>query len=241
MKFHLIIGPVAAKNFFEIYISILGEKEVEGGWGSSMIEFIKSWVLNIVMLAIFIVLLEILVPSGKIKKFVNLISGFILIIAIINPVLGLINKDINIDTFFTADSNFIDRTQIEKDSKILNDEQMKQISELYRQKLIKQLEDSSKEVEGVSDASADIIINEDYNSSNFGDIKRAYISLKMDNRENNTVKPIIKIGEVQIGAEKKPVNQGKKVDSAIRKKVEDKIYSQLGLQKDKLVIQLAEE
>ena len=47
-------------------------------------EFLKSWVLNIVMLAIFIALLEIIVPSGKIKKFVNLISGFILILSLIH-------------------------------------------------------------------------------------------------------------------------------------------------------------
>jgi stage III sporulation protein AF len=58
-----------------------------GRWevGSEMIEFLKSWVLNIATIAILLVLIEILIPSGKTKKLVNLISGFLLLITIIQP------------------------------------------------------------------------------------------------------------------------------------------------------------
>jgi stage III sporulation protein AF len=55
--------------------------------------FLKEWILNIVTLSIFIILIEILIPSGKIKKVVNLVTGFILVIALINPILSLFKMD----------------------------------------------------------------------------------------------------------------------------------------------------
>ena len=46
-----------------------------------MMEYLKEYVINIAILTVIIVLFEIITPSGKIKKIIYLISGFILIIA----------------------------------------------------------------------------------------------------------------------------------------------------------------
>ena len=44
-----------------------------------MIEFIKNWVVNTVTIVMLIILIEMLIPSGKMKKIVNLVTGFILV------------------------------------------------------------------------------------------------------------------------------------------------------------------
>ena len=165
-----------------------------------MIEFLKRWVLNIVTLVTFLVLLEIIIPSGKIKKFVNLISGFILIIAIITPFLNLLSRGIDLRDFEISTRNFIDRKEIEKKSQIFEKKQMKQVTELYRKKIIDQLELSAKQVEGVIQADGDVIINEDYSSNSYGEIKRVYLHIKLEEKKQN-LETVAKIEKIKIDME----------------------------------------
>ncbi len=202
-----------------------------------MIEFLENWVINIVTLVIFLLLLEILLPSGKIKKFVNLISGFILMAALINPFLGFINKDIDLKSLQFSESNFLDKKDIEEKSKILNDKQMKQIAEVYRGKIIKELEDSIKDVNGISDVEADVIINEDYKSETFGDIKRVYLSIKPE-EDGNSVKPVRKIEEISINGDQDHKKEVKEVNGEMKRQIEDKVTEFLGMKKENIVITL---
>lgn len=206
-----------------------------------MIEFLKSWVMNIITLVMVIVLLEILVPSGKIKKFVDLVSGFILIIAIINPVLSAISKGVNFEEIQISSSNFLDKKAIETNSKILKDKQMKQIAQSYRSKLIQQIEESTAQIKGIGEVKADLIINEDYASESFGEIKRVYISFR-PTEENSSVKPVAKIESVKIGAGQGSQNtetaQSSKVSADLKKQIEDKIMHIMEVPKDNIVISL---
>lgn len=204
-----------------------------------MIEFLKSWVLNIVTLVIFIVLLEILVPNGKIRKFVHLISGFILIIAIINPLLNAINRKIDLEDFILADSNWIDRQEIQNNSRMLEEAQMKQVTEVYRKKIIRQIEDRAKEASGLEKVAADVIINEDYQSENFGEIKRVYLILG-DREGTSEIRPVTRVKEVRIGHDKPPESQDEnsedEIEADLRNKLEDSIGSLFGIPGEKIVI-----
>lgn len=142
-----------------------------------MIEFIKQWVINIVTLVLFIVMFEMLLPTGKMKKYVGLVTSTILVIVIISPLVGLLGRNFDFTALQTLNSNALDRLQVEKESKLLEEEQLKQIVEVYRQKIIEQMEQNAKEVAGVMQVKADIIFNEDYNSKTFGEIKRAYLEI----------------------------------------------------------------
>jgi stage III sporulation protein AF len=200
-----------------------------------MVNFMKDWVLNIITLVLFIVMIEILLPSGKMKKYVNLVTGFILIIAIINPFLKLLGNKVSLADTQLSDSNYIDRLEIEKDSKLLKQEQMKQITEVYRKKIIKQLEQSAMDMEGIADAKADVIINEDYNSGTFGEIKRAYLEISLKSGDN-VIKPVEKVQQVKIGNMNSVSKDEKKLDPVIKNKLEDKIVKLFNVDKENIVI-----
>lgn len=214
-----------------------------------MIEFFRSWVINIVTLVIFLLILEMLLPSGKIKKFVNLISGFILMIALINPVLGLINKDIDLRSFHFSESVAMDKKEMQEKSEILNRKQMKQTAEVYRSKIIGQIEDSVKEIKGVYGVKADIIINEDYKSEKFGEIKRVYLGIKPD-EVKGTVQPVQKVEKIVVGKDGRNTgheetdttenkgNTAKTIDSKMKNEIEDMLVKSLGIQKDNIVVSL---
>ncbi|MFZ5985783.1 MAG: stage III sporulation protein AF [Bacillota bacterium] len=207
-----------------------------------MIEFLKNWVLNIVTLTVFIMLIEILVPSGKMKRVVNLVTGLILVIALINPVLGLFSKGINLNEFQITDSNYIDKREIMINSEILKENQIKQITNVYRKKVINQLESITKEVKGVGDVNADVIINEDYTSENFGEVKKVYLTLDLYDGTKG-IKPVLSVKKVQIGnseAKDDLEHSVKQLDKKIKNQLEDKIERLLNVQKENIVISLKE-
>ncbi len=145
-----------------------------------MLEFIKNWTVNIVTLVLFIVMIEMLLPKGRIKKYVNLLTGTILIIAIIEPFTGFFGRSFDFSAYQTAAAGTMDRKEIEKAGRLLEEEQVKQTIGIYRNRIIEQIERQAKEVEGVRGARADVIINEDHQSVTFGEIKRIYIEAEAE-------------------------------------------------------------
>jgi stage III sporulation protein AF len=223
-----------------------------------MLEFIKNWVINIVALVLFIVIIEMLLPNGKMKKYAGIVTGTILIIAIATPLIGLIGKKFDFTAAKTATSNVINRMQIERESKLLEEKQLEQIIQVYRSDLIEQLEDQAEEVEGVRKATADIIINEDLASEHFGEIKRIYleitpegdndrgdVSLEGDNdKGDSSPKAELsgRISKVETVNIEKIANKRTKIencpleDQELRKRLEERVGGVFGIEKNNIII-----
>lgn len=213
-----------------------------------MIDFTKQWVINIVTLVLFIVMFEMLLPTGKMKKYVGLVTGTILIIAIITPLVGLLDKKVDFTALQTSNNMVLDRLQVEKESKLLEEVQMKQIVEVYRQKIIEQLEQNAKEVDGVKQAKADIIFNEDYNSKTFGEIKRAYLEItttETDTERDGSsiegdgsaeVKAVVKVEPVIVGQVKKAQVTDENCDPVLKKRLEERIGQVFGVKSENIII-----
>ena len=173
-------------------------------------DFIKQWVIQIVALVLFIVMVEMLLPTGKMKKYVGLVTGTILIISIISPLIPLLGKNYDFTAIQTTNSNAFDKLQVGKDSKLLEDEQMKQIVEVYRKKIIEQLEQNAKEIDGVDQVKADIIFNEDFNSETFGEIKRAYLEITTIDKTPGAAGTGSEQGDKDISVQRKAAEEGAK-------------------------------
>jgi len=230
-----------------------------------MLDFIRQWVVNIVTLVLFIVIVEMLLPGGKMKKYISLVTGTILIIVIINPLTGLTAKKFDFTASQTKTSNLLEKAQIQKEGKNLEQAQLKQIVEVYRKNIIDQLEQNAEEIDGVKDARADVIINEDYQSPAFGEIKRAYISITADNTKNsgldtpgaqgtmgegkgasaagtgeggigNEIVPVEKVQTVKIGSTASNGQVAGKCDPKLKGLLEDRISRVFGVDKQNIVI-----
>jgi stage III sporulation protein AF len=208
-----------------------------------MIDFLKDWCLNIVTLVIFIVILEMLLPSGKMKKMINLVSGLILVIALINPILGLLKKGVDLEDYQMVNSNFIDKREIMVNSEVLKEEQTRQITNVYRKKIINQLVGLVKEVKGVINAKVDVIINEDYSDKNFGEVKKVYLELRLGETDEDVknIKTVKSVEKVTVGNGKKDEKEetsDKRIDNGIRTQIENKIEKILNIQKENIIISL---
>ena len=47
-------------------------------------EFLNLWLKDIILVFIFLSIVEIMIPKGNMKKYINMIIGFLIIITIIN-------------------------------------------------------------------------------------------------------------------------------------------------------------
>lgn len=214
-----------------------------------MVLFIKQWVMSIVALVLFIIMFEMVLPTGKMKKYIRLVTGTIMVIVIIEPLVGLFDRNLDFTALQTINSNTLQKLQVEKDSKVLKDEQMEQIVEVYRRNIIDQMELEAEMVKGVSKAKADIIFNEDFNSQTFGEIKRAYLEIDTletsaaDQSEGTaadddpvSIEPVAAVEHVTIGQSAKPVQSDDSCDPQIISKLEDKMRQVFGITSENIII-----
>lgn len=213
-----------------------------------MLYFLRSWIINIVTIAIILILFEIIIPSGKIKKIINLVSGFIILIVVINPFLTLKNQDFDLSDSILADSFYIDKKEVENSSKVLKDTQMQQITTVYKNKLITKIQEEINKLEGVEASKVDVDINEDYTSDNFGEINKIYVELKKGKKQNNSlgIKPVISVEKVDI---KVPTTKNKSIKSLkmmdeqskrLTEMVKQNLNKTLEIQKDSIVVTVLE-
>lgn len=202
---------------------------------AQMLDFLRGWVTNLIALALFIVLLEIILPSGKTKKFVNLIAGFVLVIAIVRPFIQLfsIAEISDLKAFQITDSSFLDRKEIEESSKVLQEEQVKQITEVYRKKLIAGIEAGLEGTEGVSELRADVMIYEDHLSKDYGQIKRIYLYLQPESKQD---KQVAKIGKIEIEKGRASGQESSAIDEGLQKSLEEKVSRMMGVDAENIVI-----
>jgi len=213
-----------------------------------MIVFIKQWVINIVTLVLFIIMFEMILPTGKMKKYIRLVTSTIMVIVIMNPLISLLDKDVDFTALQTSSSNALEKLQVEKDSKLLEEGQMKQIVQVYRQNIIEQIEQNAQEVAGVKQVKADIIFNEDYNSKSFGEIKRAYLEIATtdgdeeggdstaEGNDSLSIESVAVVEHVKIGQLEKPQEMDDYCDPQIIKKLEEKIGQVFGVKSENIII-----
>lgn len=146
-----------------------------------MIDFLGDWVINIVILVIFLTFLDIILPNHNLKRYINMISGLLIIIVIINPFINLLSKDINIEreVFSNIMNSNMKNNSYEKG---IEEIQNQQVINIYKESLKKEIIDLvvSKTPYSISDISLEII--EDQDKDDFGKIQSVILILS-DNIE----------------------------------------------------------
>ena len=217
-----------------------------------MLLFLKDWIINIVTISVILILFEIIIPTGKIKKIIHLVSGFILLIVIINPFIALRNQNYTLREDVISDSFYIDKKELENSSKLLNDTQMKQIASVYKKKLINKILAETKEIEGVVTLKVDVEINEDY-TSDFGEVNKVYLEMQKNKEQGNEekqtdsikIKPVAAVKVDIVSQSKnmktKALNQKSESGSKLAEVVKENLNKTLEINKDLIIVTILEE
>lgn len=169
-----------------------------------MIEIFRNWTFNIATIIVFFVLIEVIIPSEKFKKYIKFVIGLIIMIVIMNPIVSTLNGKISIDDIAIESFNQFQVEEIKSKHANYEKSQNDQILSIFKEKLIEQIKEKILSIDGINETYVEINIEEDVNSADFGEIKQINAEIHPNsNKElskNETVKP------VDINLEKKVSN-----------------------------------
>jgi len=159
------------------------------------LEEIYNWVKSIVYFLVLISIINNLIGSSSYKKYINLVSGMILIILVVGPILKIFDIDKKIDYYFDKNTFMVDSQDINNDLIKIEQSQMKSIIEEYKLE-IKNNAARLLEKEDLYIASFNVRVNEDESSNSFGQIEEIDIVAAYTYQEES--KLIDKIDKVEI-------------------------------------------
>ena len=213
------------------------------GFSMDTLRLIVKSILIIIFMAAF---LEIVLPRSDMKRYVNLVIGLFVIIAVVNPFLTLMDKDLSFDIFEEASLPTEGDTAalIRKGTELGNSQKAQAVSQ-YKEKLAKQVAALAGLYPNVHVSSVDVEMVEDLASPEFGTVKKIVLhtgvsppeSAKSENSNN------VGINEVQVDDVR--VDPGPKVEKPVESVesaadatgLKDVITNFYGLSPDQVVIQ----
>lgn len=140
-------------------------------------EFIYSWLKDIVVLFIIITLVDLIMPKGTMKRYIDIFIGLILIYMVVSPFLKLTSIDFKLDRPVLESFN-----QYETNDVDFIEGQSEKIEELYIEKLNSRIKSLVKDSTKYQIDSIDINIERE--EKYFGEIKSIQIVLSEELNED---------------------------------------------------------
>lgn len=176
-----------------------------------MIEILSKWVSNIIILIIFIVAVEILIPSAKFKKHIRLVTGIVLIIAIVNPIVTILNKNYSLDQVAINSFNEFDQIEMSNQAKLYENFKNQEILNIYENNLKDKIKEQILKING---------------------IKEVYVNINIDKN--------VKLGEI-LGIDLKVQMEPQVNEQELAKLIKDSIINTYQVPEDKIKINILKQ
>lgn len=159
-----------------------------------MIKFINSWAQGIILAVIIATIIEIIIPEGNNKKYVKTVIGLYILFTIIYPLITKIsNNKFNFDSIIAKTSKEVSMY----DSKVANSiETNTYIENTYKNNLKEKIKEKIEE-KGYTVLDFNLYI-ETQNEETYGQINSIVLKLQKANKEQNTIKGVNKIEEIDV-------------------------------------------
>ena len=153
-----------------------------------MIEAIVSWVSGIVFATLFATFLELLLPSSSMQKFVRVIMGLLIMLAILNPVIGFLERVPGKQDVTILAPRVKGAEAVQESAQAASRKRDQLVKEVYRRDLSKQMQALVMGVEGVAQASVAVECSDD--QAGPMKIKQITVSVR-PGRDRNSIKKIV--------------------------------------------------
>ncbi|MBH1940201.1 stage III sporulation protein AF [Mobilitalea sibirica] len=174
---------------------------------------IYEWIKNIVIYMILNTIIMNLLGNSSYKKYVSIVSGMILVLIVVSPIMRFLKIDEKMDFYIRSNDFTVEASAFKNDLQRMEEKQMQQIFAEYKDRIKEQVKVilSAEELYLVS---FDITFNLDTQSSTFGEIQRMDITATGTKSEEEKSSKII-IEEVEISDIKSALQKEKEVSQKV--------------------------
>jgi len=203
-----------------------------------MLEALSDIVKNVAIIILLTTFLDMLLPNTNMQRFIKVVMGLFVMLAILNPIVGLIKADYELSAWQLASlPEHKVETVLAQGEKIAKVQEEQALGE-YKTRIEKQMEALVKLVPGVNDVKCTVAIEPVEKIGTIAKIERAVIWLTVGQKEESGVeiKPIEPV-KVEIGTNNKHISNNKeKTDQGTKEKVLNIIANYYNLQKENIEV-----
>ncbi len=202
-----------------------------------LIEILRPWIMNIVIVIFFLLLTDMILPEGNIKQYVKVILGLFIILVIIKPLTGIKSISTNFENIYIETAAFLETDSINMGVEVLNNYHKEKALELYKENIEKSVVNTvSKELSIDSSMIKVQLELEDDTDVYSGMIEYIIISIP-DKRDNAFID---KIKKVKISNDKKVIYKDEKEynfnDKAYTEELKNMLTKLLPVKKENIEI-----
>lgn len=158
-------------------------------------EWLKSWVNQIMIAVMIAVIFELILPNGNNKKYIKMMINFYVLFVILNPVISKLTNT-NLDSLQNFDYAKYFSNTVETSSTFDSDT----VIESTYEKSVKQDIKTKLASKGYNVDSLDIDINKNKNDTSYGTIQHITLSATKEKKEEQQEDNVIMINTVEINA-----------------------------------------
>ncbi|WP_236639426.1 stage III sporulation protein AF [Pelosinus sp. UFO1] len=191
-----------------------------------------GWVKYIIFVVLFASFLELLLPSSSMQRFVRVIMGLFIMLAIMNPIISIIqNHLIPTNQVPALSTNF--GNSIMNDSMNMSNERERLSLELYKKELAQQMKILVMAIDGVADVHVNIEINTVKNSSIASGIESVILYIKPGLSAKD--RKVAAVSKITIG-EQKDKTEDPHID--LKKRISEIVTELYQIPKEKIEVRI---
>lgn len=166
-----------------------------------------TWIRNLVIYMILNTIIMNLLGNSSYKKYIGIVSGMILVLLVISPLMRFLKIDENLNYYLQSNEFTVEASDFKNDLRRMEEMQSDAVFDEYKNKIKKQVE-AFLQVEELSLLDFELTFNRDQNSKGFGEILSMDIKSEPNNKDMK--KDRITIDEIEISKVEKNLSEEKK-------------------------------
>lgn len=143
-----------------------------------MIANITLWIKEIILVVLFSSFLELLLPNSSMQRFVRVIVGLFILLAILNPFIGFMEKQLTpaqLPAIAHVENKLTD-ANVQRAVNSVAEKREQLAADLYIKDLSKQMRATVMSIDGVADARVSVVVESvEPESKRTGKIKKVFI------------------------------------------------------------------
>lgn len=169
-----------------------------------MIALLSAWVKEIILVVLFATFVEFLLPNSSMQRFVRVIMGLFIMLAILNPIMAIVDKNWRSAQVPALSTYSSGSTDIQNKTGSVANDRTRIAGEIFRKDVARQIRALVIAVEGVAEARVNVDVEGQDDGKYTGAVKKIIVYVKPGINGADKI-PKVSIGDQQTTEELSPV------------------------------------